>query len=95
MQFTKQLKAYLDKPEIDNLNKLHYMFDGQRKYNSGEVTATKAKEILQRVFRDSPTMFYQLKPSLFADFTDVTSFIEFVNSESFIDSPILNFVTVQ
>ena len=37
---------------MNSLTQLHYIFDGKRIYNSGTVSETKAKEILQRVFRD-------------------------------------------
>ncbi len=76
---------------MNNLTQLNYIFDGRRIYNSGTVSETKAKEILQRVFRDDSAKFYLARPSLFAPYS-LSEFIDLVNSDSFINNSILRFV---
>ena len=83
--------SLLKKSTMNNLTQLNYIFDGRRIYNSGTVSETKAKEILQRVFRDDSAKFYLARPSLFAPYS-LSEFIDLVNSDSFINNSILRFV---
>ncbi len=85
---------------MNSLTQLHYFFDGRRIYNSGTVSeTTKAKEILQRVFRDKADEWFdesgsdaENKFKLLFVVTNKTKFLEEINNLS---SAIYRFVKVK